>query len=259
MPSDTRPRRFGDRSIAALGVAVVVAAFMVTRGPSATASSPILEVHTAAGGVVVDSPTISVTGQGRVMGTPNTLTVGMGVTSTAAHASDALSQNNQLTATLIAALTSAGADAKNISTSSLNIQPTYTDGSNAITGYTVTENVDVTLNDLGKAGAVLDSAAKSVGDSVRVGQMTLSISDDSSLLATARTQAVADAKAKASAMASGAGVKLGTIKSISDDTSSSTQSLPYASSLAAGAASIPISPGQQQLAVSVSVVYNLDS
>src|SRR5580704_1645447 len=118
--SDSPRRRLGDRTLIALGLVLMFVTVIVTRAPSAAASAPILNVHTGPGGLVVDSPTISVTGTGKVMGAPDTLTVSMEVTSRAAHASDALNQNNQQTAGLIAALTSSGVDAKDVSTDSLN-------------------------------------------------------------------------------------------------------------------------------------------
>ncbi len=253
-------RRFGDRSLAAAGLAVVVGALVMTHSPTAAASSPTLQVHTTSGGVVVDSPTVSVTGTGKVMGTPDTLTVSLACTSTATHASDALANNNALTAKLVMTLVTAGTTPKDIATSNLNIQPTYSNSGRDITGYTVTENVTVTLHDLGKAGSILDAAASSVGDAVRVNGMSLSISDDSALIAAARKQAVADAKARADEIATGAGVTLGSIRTMSEASAPTIWNTPSASGdLASSAAAVPVAPGQQQLSVSVSVVYTLNT
>jgi uncharacterized protein len=254
-------RRLGDRALIAFGLVLMMITLIATRAPSASAASPVLNVHTGPGGLVVDSPTISVSGTGKVMGVPDTLTVAMQVASRAAHASDALHQNDQQTADLIKTLTSSGVDPKDVSTDSLNIQPSYDNNGRNITGYDVTEDLSITLKDLSKAGSILDSAATRVGDSVRINNMSLSISDDSSLLATARSQAVADAKTKAAAMAAGAGVQLGSIKSISDQNSTQPTPMPYAAndSLQAGAAAVPVSPGRQQVSVDVSVVYTINN
>lgn len=248
--------RFGDRALAAAALVLVVAALLLTRTPSVTAAAPILDVHAGPGGVVVDSPTVTVIGMGEVLGTPDMLTVVMAVTSSAAHASDALDQNNQITTTLIGTLTGAGADPKDVATNGLNIEPRYDRNGQSITGYNVIEQLTVKLHDLSKAGAILDSAARTVGDSVRVQQMSLSISDSSELMAHARQQAVADAKTKAAAMAAGAGVKLGTIKSISEVGSSMPQQFAGAG-LHSAAAGVPISPGQQQVGVTVTAVFAL--
>ena len=250
--------RLAERS-AIVVVSVIAFVAWSNHAPAITAAAPILQVHTSADGVVVDSPTVTVTGRGIAKGTPDTLTVPMGVTTTAEHASDALSQCNQLTDKLLSTLRGAGANDKDLATSNLNINPQYSYDGRHITGYTVTENVTVTLHDLARAGGMLDTAARAVGDSVRINGMSLSISDDSALLATARGAAVTDAKTKAQAMASGAGVHLGAVRSITEAGSGGPQVVPmYAGrGLSDAASAVPVAPGQQELAIEVTVVYVL--
>jgi uncharacterized protein YggE len=90
--------------------------------------------------------------------------------------------------------------------------------------------------------------------------MALSISDTSSLMAQARAQAMADAKTKAGQLASGAGVALGAIVSITDNTqTSTTPPISYAVGAPEAGSAVPVQAGSEQLSVSVSVVYQLGS
>jgi hypothetical protein len=244
---------------ALLGVALIVGAVLLTRSPAATASPPAVELSTTGTGVQADTPEITVTGVGEVTGTPDTLTVEMDVDTQSAHASTALSQNESQTGTLIQTLTGSGVSQSDIQTASLSIEPVYGNDSQSITGYEVDETVEVTLHDLSTAGGILDAAARSVGDDVRIDSMSLSISDTSSLMAQARSAAMADASTKATQLAAGAGTTLGPIVSITDNTqlSSTETPLPEAASGALAGSAVPVEAGSDQLTVSVSVVYQL--
>jgi uncharacterized protein YggE len=245
------------RLIYLLGVAAVVAALLLTRSPGSAAPPAALDLHTTSAAVQVGPPEITVTGVGDVYGTPDTLNVQMDVSSQATHASDALSQDESETNSLIKTLTGSGVHQSDIQTASLSIEPVYGSDGNSITGYQVDETVTVTLRDLSTAGSVVDAAARAVGDGIRIDSMSLSISDTSSLMAQARAQAMADAKTKAGQLASGAGVALGAIVSITDDTqTSTTPPVPYAGAPQASSA-VPVQAGSEQLNVGVSVVYQL--
>jgi hypothetical protein len=181
----------------------------------------------------------------------------MDVSSQASHASAALSQNESETSSLIQTLTGAGVSQSDIQTASLSIEPVYGSDGDQITGYEVDETVAVTLRDLSTAGSVLDAAARSVGDDIRVESMSLSIS---SLMAQARAEAMTDAKTRASQLASGAGASLGAIVSVTDNTQTSTAPpISYGESVPAASPAVPVQAGSEQLSVSVTVVYQLGS
>jgi len=101
-----------------------------------------------------------------------------------------------------------------------------------------------------------------VGDAVRVQSMGFSIDDDSALRAEARTQAVHLAQLQAEQMAKAAGVKLGAIRFISEIPANSPT--PYydrnaamPAGAGAGAAPAPVEPGQQELSLTVDVVWDI--
>jgi uncharacterized protein YggE len=106
---DARTRRYSARMIFLPVFAIIIAAIafagvVVGRGNRNAAAA-----------------TITVTGSGTVTGTPNTVSFQIGVSTTAASAKAALSENNQKTAALEATLLKNGITKKNLQTSGLNI------------------------------------------------------------------------------------------------------------------------------------------
>ncbi|MDQ1439678.1 MAG: uncharacterized protein QOK43_3307, partial [Acidimicrobiaceae bacterium] len=206
-------------------------------------------------------PSIAARGIGLVKGTPDTLRVVLGVETRSASAQDALSANNDKATALISTLKEKGVETKDIQTSQLSINPTYDDKGQRITGYQVNNLVTATLHDLAGAGALIDAAAGAVGDAVRVQSIGFSIDDDSALKAEARTQAVHQAQLQAEQMAKAAGVKLGGIRLISEVPENS--SVPVYDRYGGGAAKAaagspaPIEPGQQELSLTVDVVWEI--
>jgi uncharacterized protein len=216
-----------------------------------------------AAGVTTDNgrPSIAARGVGMVKGTPDTLRVVLGVETRSASAKDALAANNDKANALVDTLKSKGVEAKDLQTSQLSINPTYDDKGQRIIGYQVDNTVTATLHDIGGAGAIIDAAAGAVGDAVRVQSIGFSIDDDSALKAEARTQAVHLAQLQAEQMAKAAGVKLGAIRFISEVPASSP--MPYYDQVARGGATptasapAPILPGQQELSLTVDVVWDI--
>ena len=242
---------------AAVGVAsaaLLVGAFTVgashSDGPQAQAAS-LTAAQPAAG-------RITVTGTGTVTGTPNQLVLSMGVQVNGGTVSSALSQASQAVRRVTAALRSDGVAAADIQTSNFQISPSY-DNNGVITSYSVSESLTATLNQLGRAGHQIEAAVHAGGNAVTVNDVSLNLTDTGSLLARARASAVQDARAKATQFATALHEQLGPVISITPQ-QDSTPIFPYGAypSAASGAAlrkSVPISPGSQQVSVSITVVY----
>ena len=237
-------------------VAVLVLGGCAKGEPKVAGAAPAAGVSTDNG-----RPSIAARGVGLVKGTPDTLRVVLGVETRSPSARDALAANNDKANALVDTLKSKGVEAKDLQTSQLSINPTYDDKGQRITGYQVNNTVTATLHDIGGAGALIDAAAGAVGDAVRVQSIGFSIDDDSTLKAEARTQAVHLAQLQAEQMAKAAGVKLGAIRFISEVPASSP--MPYYDQVASGrtaapgAAPAPILPGQQELSLTVDVVWDI--
>jgi uncharacterized protein YggE len=205
-----------------------------------------------------DGHVIATRGVGRATGTPDTVTVLIGVSTQASSAKSALDANNTKANTLIELLRKNGVAAKDLRTSQLSINPTYNDKAATITGYQVENTVQATLHHFGKAGALLDAAVSAVGNAVRIQQISFSIGDDSTLRAQARAQAVSQAKAQAAQLAQAAGVTLGGIRSLTELAGAGAP-ITYDMQPAAGAstASLPLQPGEQEITVAVDLVYDI--
>jgi uncharacterized protein len=240
---------------AVAAVAVLLLAGCGRGGERAAGAVPAAGVSTDNG-----RPSIAARGVGMVKGTPDTLRVVLGVETRSASAKDALAANNDKANALVDTLKSKGVEAKDLQTSQLSINPTYDDKGQRITGYQVNNTVTATLHDIGGAGALIDAAAGAVGDAVRVQSIGFSIDDDSALKAEARTQAVHLAQLQAEQMAKAAGVKLGAVRYISEVPASSP--MPYYERYAGApsadvAKSAPVLPGQQELSLTVDVVWDI--
>jgi len=204
---------------------------------------------------------ITVTGDGTVSGTPDTLKLAMGVEVTGSTVTAALDAANGKAAAVQKSLRDHGVDAKDLQTSGLSIQPNYTEsgGRSVITGYRVGESLTATLRDLKTAGDAVSAAAVAGGDSTRIDAVSLDLSDTGPLVTAARERAFAQAKSKAEQYAHAAGVDLGAVLSISEAVTN-TSPVPYAMPMAAAGAKVadvPVAAGSQQVGVDVTVVFGI--
>lgn len=211
----------------------------------------------AAGG----TGTVSAQGVGTVEGKPDSLTVDITVSTTAAHASSAMATDNTLTAAVQKALEGDGVAATDLQTADLSLQQNW--GTKGPQGYVASDEVAATLHDLSDAGKVIDDALAPAGDSGRLNGVTFSFSDTGPLMSSARQQAVRSAKAQAEQMATAAGGRLGTLVSITDvpdengESTSEGEQYSSASGSASAPASVPVQAGEQQLTVDVVGVWQV--
>jgi uncharacterized protein YggE len=230
------------RALAVVGVASVIATLLVS---AATASAADAATHTR---------TITVVGTGEVHGTPDVADLVIGVSGRGDTATAVLARIADRAQKVIDTLHDAGVADDDIQTADLSVQPTF-DDHGKVTGYQATNTVDARIHDLTKAGGIVDAAAAKVGDDINVQSITFSIDDDSALLAAARTKATKRARAQAEQLASGAGVEVGDVRSITEE--SSTTPLRSAADAAGQAASTPVMPGSETLSVQATVVFTI--
>lgn len=197
---------------------------------------------------------ITVTGNGTVTGVPNQLSLSLTVQVSSYSVSSALSQANQATRAVTAALTSRGVARRDIQTSGLNISPNYQGNSPVPASYAVSESLTATLSNLGTAGGQINAAVRAGGNAVSVNDVSLDLTDTGTLMAAARARAVADARLQASQYAAALGEPLGPVLSVTPVQQAVTPQF-YGATSTKAAASVPISPGTQQLTVSITVVY----
>ncbi|WP_405134402.1 SIMPL domain-containing protein [Nocardia sp. NBC_01388] len=198
---------------------------------------------------------VTVAGTGKVQGVPDVLTADLGAQVNAADVSTAVDGVNGKAKAMTDAMVGAGIKREDVQTSELSVQPTYGPEGHTITGYQATNSVHIAVHDLPKASAILDAAVKAGGNDTRVSSVAFSLEDNTKLLADARARAFDDAKARAQQYADLAGLKLKSVKTISEGGGGNTP--PTAARDAAPAPSFSLEPGQQTVTFTVNVVWEL--
>ena len=191
----------------ALGALVVaIAALAIRPGPAAGAP-------TTDGEPALHS--ITVTGTGAVTRVPDVARVSVGVSVTKASVKGARDAAGKSMQAVIAAIKALGIDEKDIKTTSIDLSPQYSNSSTPkIIGYRMSEQLQVTVRDLDKAGDVVDTATAK--GATEVNGLWFEVGDPASALDEARAAAIAQARTSAQKMASAAGVSLGGVVSISE-------------------------------------------
>lgn len=200
---------------------------------------------------------INVTGRGRVMGVPDTLTLQLGVSVLRPTVDRATADAAARAQAIIAALTANGVGEADIQTAQYSIYPEYDYSGNTqrLTGYRVTNNLTVKIRDLDGAGAVIDAATAAGGNDTVVNGLSFTIEDNQDLLDAARTAAWNDAEAKAEQLARLAGVRRGAAITITESVDWSVPPILYERAALAGDMATPIAAGQQEVTVVVSVTF----
>lgn len=275
------------QSLIALTVALVAA---LALGPLTMADEPPSDIHLKGflGSTNVDltasnpfprpeANTISVSGTGRVSAAPDVAEINLGVVNQGKTAREALSANNEAMAALHATLKERGVAAKDIQTTQINIQPQYSQPrppgapsvpSNLprpveanepfvpkIIGYQVSNTVQVTARDLAKLGTLLDAVVQAGANQMH--GISFRIDKPESILEQARKTAMADARRKAELLAGEAGVVLGPPIRIQESEGRTPSPQPRARTMAFAASAVPVAAGEQELSVTVDVVYRL--
>ena len=154
--------------------------------------------------------TVTVSGTGRAVVTPDRFTFQVGVQTVAATVDDAVAENNRRVAAVIAALKKAGAQDRDIQTSQFTIYPQqdYKEGQlPRILGYQVSNTITVRSTKVNDAGRLLGIAVNA-GVNTSSG-INFEVSDPARGRDQGLKAAFDDARAKATLLAQAAGRTLG--------------------------------------------------
>jgi uncharacterized protein YggE len=204
---------------------------------------------------------ISVSGTGEVTGTPDTVSVDLGVSVIADTVGEATAEAADKADALINSLTANGVDPDDITTTNYSIYPEYDyrNDTERLIGYRVTNTVRAKIREVSTAGDVLDAATAAGGDDVRVNGLQFSIEDDAELVEAARDAAWNDALTKAQQLADLSGQTLGAATSITETVSRPPVPIRFeASALAAADTATPIEPGTSAVTISLHVQFALE-
>jgi len=212
-----------------------------------------------------DPAYLTVAGQGVINAVPDAVIINTGVFSSAKTAREALAANSEAMTRVFETLHKLGIPDRQIRTTNLNLSPQYGGaGANMIvfpqdrpvTGYRVTNMVNVTLDDVRKAGQVLDSLVAAGAN--EAGGLSYIFRNDQGLLSQARTDAIKNAFERAKTYAGAAGVTLGPIHSISDTGAIlPTPLMGFAAPALAANPPPPLGVGEQALRANVTVSWEI--
>jgi uncharacterized protein len=200
--------------------------------------------------------TIRATGEAHVFVRPDVAVVMAGVQVTGPDLKKASAAAAAQARNLLAALRKEGIADKDIQTvrHDIEVERPWDNGKpGPITGYTVSDELRVTVREIERAGAVLDRMVAAGSNMLR--GLSFQKDDPTPERAHALALAVGNARAKAEAMAKAAGVQLGEVVAVGESgTPGPIVPLAYAS---ARAASSPVSPGEVEVSASAELIFSL--
>jgi uncharacterized protein YggE len=233
---------------AGIATALLLVAVVQVAGISAGQGTHWLATANAAEG---PNRTITVVGEGTATAKPDLARLSIGVETFAPKATEATKENNDKMTGIINTLKDLGIADKDIQTTNYSINPEYSSQkgeTNQITGYRVSDTVQVTVRNLDNIGTVLDQVTQAGANNIF--GISFGIENPATLQAEARAKAFADAQARAEDLAKLGGVQLGEILSISESTGGGP--VPVANTLSSAA---PIQPGQTEVHTQIQVIY----
>jgi uncharacterized protein YggE len=208
------------------------------------------------------TPRIVVTGEGEAAVAPDIALLSLSVMREAKTARAALDANNDAMAAVIAARKTFGSAERDLQTAGIQISPRYNytnkaDGSQEaeLVAYQVTNTLSVRVRDIDKTGEILDKAV-SLGVN-QGGGISFTNEDPAATLTEARRKAVADAVAKAKTLAEAAGVSVGRVLEITDQTFAPPPMPISVKAFDAARASVPVQAGENTYNVQVNVTFEL--
>jgi uncharacterized protein len=232
---------------------LIVSLILLALGITACGSGALAQVEQP------EARTIQVTGRSLVFTTPDIARVSIGVRTEGDEAAEALARNNIDAQRVIDMILAMGVEEKDVQTTNFSIylRYDYDDRGRPQNAYYVVENVvSVTVRELDILGEMLDQVVTSGANTIH--GIQFDVDDKTAALAEARVEAVADARAQAEQLTQAAGVQLGTVRTITTQTS--YPSPVYLDSVrmeVAAEAGVPISQGQVSVSMEVTIIYEI--
>ncbi len=203
--------------------------------------------------------TVTVEGLGEMAAVPDMAVVVAGVETTKAAAADAIDENNQAVERLLALAREFNVAEKDLQTAGFSVSPRYERNKPAsVTGYRVTNRVNIRFREVGKLGLLLDGLIRA--GSNRIDNVTFVVDDPAPLEVEARKRAMTDARARAQLYAEAAGGQLGPVISVEETVTGVP--MPRAAMMmdaraAAAPSEVPLALGENVTSVRVVVRYEL--
>lgn len=208
-----------------------------------------------------DAPTVVMTGNGSVSASPDQAQVSAGVVAQAKTADAAVAKNRNIINRVFDVLRQMGISRQAIQTTGFSLEPIYPPEDvkhpqpHEVIAYEVSNGIDVKLDDVTRAGAVLD-ALISAGANQSAG-VVFSIKNPQPLLREARVQAAKDALNRAQTYSSAVDATLGSVLSIREGYSYHPTNGLETVTVTSAKASTPIEAGEQTVEATVTITWSL--
>ncbi|MFH1178394.1 MAG: SIMPL domain-containing protein [bacterium] len=250
--------------IAFVGVFVVLALFLLSQ-----TMNTLGNINRSANPA---TDTITVQGDGQATLPPDVARISFTVDNIKATVSDAQSATTKQANAALDFIKEQGIAEKDIKTLSYNISPQYSypnpcqpgmfcpaySGTPKITGYQVSETIQITMRDLTKVGDMLSGLGKL--EVQNVNGPSFALDDSTAGYDAARADAITKAKTQASLLAKQLGVRLGKIVNFSESSGNYGYSM-MAYGLGGGASEKAVTPsvpvGENTYSASVSITYEI--
>ncbi len=205
--------------------------------------------------------TLTVSGDGAASAVPDIADLELGVQTIDEDPTVAIVDNTTAMANVIEALTDLDIDEDDIQTRSFNMWVEQVYGPDGPTGdflYHVVNQIVVRVRDLDMTGDVLGAALAAGANNVS--GITFGVEDTQALEEAARDAAVDNAIAKAEQLAERLGVAVGSPRHVTETSGGfpREERLERAMAFDSGGASVPVSPGDFTVRVSVNIVFDIE-
>jgi uncharacterized protein YggE len=198
--------------------------------------------------------TVRVTGEASVTSRPDRAELDLGVVNRAVSSQQAAAENARVAQNVLIAVRKVIGPKATIETVSYSLQPDYQypqgGGAPKITGYTATNIIRATEDDLSLVGTVIDTATRAGAN--RIERIRFTLKDESAAKANALRAAAIDARAKANSLVGALGLQLVRVRSINEV--GSTPRPLFDLEFRAAAATTPIQPGTIETTATVTLV-----
>lgn len=250
-----------------LGILATLALVIIFLSQIDTASAQTMPIQNMSANVTNSNSTLSVSGNAFTKVKPDRVVISIGVETTDKTAKASLAANSELMNKIIIALRNLGIKENETSTSSFTISPNYNYTESGtilnITGFTVTNSIQIDSSILANISSWIDAAVASGANSINSIDFRISnklLEDTKNMLI---KDAIANAEEKADIVSSALGLKVNGLKSITVGEFGYIQPpQPFmekrfdaAGASPATAVTTPILAGEQEVSVSVSIVF----
>lgn len=210
---------------------------------------------------VTERPALNLSAYGEVKAAPDMATITFGVSTEAATAAEAMSQNAAQMNRVMAALRRAGVAERDVQTSGLNLSAQYDYQQNEpprLRGYQAVNRVTVVIHDLERVGSTADAVVAAGVN--QIDGISFGLEDPTAAENRARQLAVRNLQAKAALYADALGVRLGGIRSLTEGGGYAPQPprpMYARAEMAMDAGSTPVAAGELTVRIDITGVYDL--